>query len=250
LSYDGRIIAAFSSSPDFAISDKRYGNAYVFDTHTWSNFLKIHRKDLAWCSFTRNGHLIVISPTTISDFGDNGRRPSRVSTVGLGDDVQAATASDDGRWLAVGLFDKVVIWDIRNRSKLRAISSPWKSEGHSACVHTLDFSAGGRYLFASDNNVSPIIEVSTGRVLGYPTDGIGIQAEMAKFSDDGTQLLTASSEMQLWGLNNLRQPKRTLLDAVETAGLVDIDWNQRAKLIAVSDFGIINIYQYKRSDLR
>ena len=110
----------------------------------------------------------------------------------LGGGSRAIAVSSDGKTLATGCPDQIILWDFTTGEKLRVLSgpSPW----------ALDFSPDGKTLVSGSSNHNVILwDVATGMQLC--TFHAHTNAVMgAAFSPDGNTLATAGNEgvLRLW----------------------------------------------------
>jgi WD40 repeat protein len=121
-----------------------------------------------------------------------------ITSVDHTDGVRSVAFSPDGKQLAIGTEDNLVIlWDVATQTVIRTLT------GHTNSVWTLDFSPDGSLLVSAGITQVIVWDPATGAPLAGP-DG----QFCAAFSDDGTLIATGGSvinpdnwyAVQLFGL--------------------------------------------------
>ncbi|MGA1794007.1 MAG: WD40 repeat domain-containing protein, partial [Thermoplasmatota archaeon] len=149
--------------------------------------------------------------------------------------LRACSFSPDGRYLAVGGDDLVVViydtttWDIE-----------YELEGHTGSILALDFSPDGRYLASGSGtdkvipqnageNQTRVWDMETGKqvlVLKGHRDGV----LAVKWSNSGDRLATASDDrvIRVWEMPSGTEVMNT---TGHTSGILDIDWTPDDQLL-------------------
>ena len=102
--------------------------------------------------------------------------------------------SCDGMTLAIGVNDRVWLWDVTTANRIRTL------QGHAALVQTVDFSLDGRLVASgSEDHTIRLWEVSTGECLNV-LQGHSAWVRSVAFSRDGRLLASGGSDrtVRLW----------------------------------------------------
>jgi WD40 repeat protein len=100
--------------------------------------------------------------------------------------------SCDGMTLAIGINDRVWLWDVNTANRIRTLRD------HAALVQSVAFSADGRLLASgSEDHTIRLWEVSTGQCLKV-LEGHTASVRSVAFSADGRLLASGSEDHPVW----------------------------------------------------
>lgn len=117
--------------------------------------------------------------------------------------ASAIAFSHDGRLLAAALQKEVVLWDVRQKRKVRALV-----DEHRESITAVDFSPDDRTLAPAANDKNVVLwDVSRQKPAGPPLVGHEALVNDVKFSPDGKRLVSVddSGDIVIWDVERRRQ---------------------------------------------
>ena len=163
------------------------------------------------------------------------------------DIVQSLRFSPDGRLLASGGFQNVVIWDVQTGQVRRELT------GFADRVVALDFSPDGNWLATgggppSENGEIKVFDVRTGKLIVDIENGHSDTVYGVAFSPDGTKLATGSADKFV---KVFELPSGKFLKSFEghTHHVLDVGWKSDGKTLASCGAdNVIKVWDYERGE--
>ena len=182
----------------------------------------------------------LVNPALKDDTG----QPMKLAHLDI---VQALVFSPDGRLLASGGFQEVIVWDAQTGMVRQRLT------GFSDRVVALDFSKDGKLLATGggpptqDGEVR-VFEVDSGKLLLDIKNGHSDTVFGVRFSPDGTKLATCAADkfVKVWEL-----PSGKFLKSFEghTHHVMDVGWKPDGKLLASCGAdNVIKVWDYEKGE--
>jgi WD40 repeat protein len=163
------------------------------------------------------------------------------------DIVQALAFSGDGRLLASGAFQEVVLWDVQTGLPVHRLG------GFADRVVALDFSPDGRYLATgggtpSEDGEIKIFDVASGQLVVEIPHGHSDTVFGVRFSPDGSRLATCAADkfVKTWEV-----PSGRFLKAFEghTHHVMDVAWKaDNRTLVSCGADENIKVWDFDRGE--
>lgn len=225
----GRIPAAIRPIGALAISPDK-------STLVASRGSEIHVYDAGTGQFIRS----FVNP----ELRDEKGQPMNIAHLDL---VQALAYSPDGRFLASGGFQEVILWDVQT-GQLRQ-----RFTGFRDRVTALDFSRDGKYLATgggapAEEGELRLLELSSGRVVLDKRDAHSDTIFGVRFSPDGKLLATCGADrfVKVWEV-----PSGKFVKSFEghTHHVMDVGWKGDGKLLAsCSADNTVKVWDYEKGE--
>ncbi len=167
-----------------------------------------------------------IRTLTHPDLQDESGKPLGIAHLDI---VQALAFSHDGRLLASGAFQEVLIWDVHTGLPVHRLT------GFADRVVALDFSRDGKYLATgggtpTEDGEIKIFDVSSGQLVVEIPHGHSDTVFGVRFSPDGTRLATCGADkfVKAWHV-----PSGRFLKAFEghTHHVMDVGWKADGRIL-------------------
>lgn len=155
--------------------------------------------------------------------------PAAASPAAQLDMVQSLAFAPDGKTLAAGGFQELVLWDVASRTvKARMGEMPDR-------IPALDFSADGKWLAAASGGPTEeaelrLFDASSGKLVAKAAAIHTDQVNSLRFSPDGSKLATAGADRFVRVFN---VPKLDLHRNLEghTQAVLDVGWRAEGKQV-------------------
>jgi len=190
-------------------------------------------KDLAVGNdMTDNGKLTIWDPNTCQQKGAaiDTALLAKISGLGANGEVNSLAYSPDGKQLAVGEADQLLVLDSTTRQPLResvVIHSNYR-------IESIAYSPDGHTLaLGMDDDTIALLDPATGQFIGKPLFGQRNAIRSVAFSFDGQTLISGGwdASVLVWDLQN-QTLSRTLTG--ETNGVGSVVFSPDGKLLATS----------------
>jgi len=225
----GRIPAAIRPIGALAISPDK-------STLVASRGSEIHVYDAGTGQFIRS----LVNP----ELKDEKGQPMNIAHLDL---VQALAYSSDGRFVASGGFQEVILWDVQT-GQLRQ-----RFTGFRDRVTALDFSRDGKYLATgggapTEEGELRLIELSSGKIVLEKRDAHSDTIFGVRFSPDGKLLATCGADrfVKVWEV-----PSGKFVKSFEghTHHVMDVGWKGDGKLLAsCSADNTVKVWDYEKGE--
>nr|BAL53699.1 NB-ARC domain protein [uncultured Planctomycetota bacterium] len=225
----GRIPAAIRPIGALAISPDK-------STLVASRGSEIHVYDAGSGQFIR----ALVNP----DLKDDKGQPMNIAHLDL---VQALAYSPDGRFVASGGYQEVILWDVQT-GQMRQ-----RFVGFRDRVTALDFSRDGKYLATgggapTEEGELRLIELAAGKIVLDKRDAHSDTIFGVRFSPDGKLLATCGADkfVKVWEV-----PSGKFLKSFEghTHHVMDVGWKGDGKLLASCGAdNVVKIWDYEKGE--
>jgi WD40 repeat protein len=171
-------------------------------------------------------------------------KPAHASHLAL---VDALTFSPDGRYLASGSFQEVILWDSQTGVLRQKIA------GFVDRVDALAFSPNGKLLAAgggapSEDGELKVFEIPSGKIVVNIQNGHSDQVFGVCFSPDGTKLASCAADKFV---KVFEIPSGKFLKSFEghTHHVLDVGWKSDGKLLASAGAdNVIKVWDYEKGE--
>ncbi|MCS7168529.1 MAG: c-type cytochrome domain-containing protein [Gemmatales bacterium] len=197
---------------------------------------EIHVYDAATGQFIR----ALVNPELKDDKG----QPMNIAHLDL---VQALAYSPDGRFVASGGFQEVILWDVQTGQMRQRFT------GFSDRVTALDFSRDGKYLATgggapTEEGELRILELPSGKVVFEKRDAHSDTIFGVRFSPDGKLLASGGADkfVKVWEV-----PAGKFVKSFEghTHHVMDVGWKGDGKLLASCGAdNTVKIWDYEKGE--
>jgi WD40 repeat protein len=172
------------------------------------------------------------------------KKPIAASHLSL---VESLAYSPDGKILASGAYQEVVLWDVKTGAVLRRLT------GFADRVVTLSFSPDGKLLATgggapTEDGEIKIFETQTGKLLTDVKNGHSDTVFGVSFSPDGKVLATCSADKFVKAFS---VPDGKWIRSFEghTAHVLDVGWKSDGKLLASAGAdNVVKVWDYEKGE--
>ena len=185
-----------------------------------------------------------VRPLVNPDLKDDRGQP--ISGAHL-DIVQSLVFSPDGRYIASGSFQEVILWDAQTGLLQKRLT------GFADRVVALDFSKDGKLLATgggapTEDGEIKVFEVATGKQVLEIKNGHSDTTFGVRFSPDGTKLATCAADkfVKVWEL-----PSGKFLKSFEghTHHVLDVAWKPDGKmLVSCGADNVLKVWDYDKGE--
>jgi WD40 repeat protein len=179
-----------------------------------------------------------------ADLKDDKQQPLNVAHLDI---VQALAFSPDGRLLASGGFQEVILWDVQTGVQRQKLT------GFKDRVVSLDFSRDGKWLACgggapTEDGEIKVIDVAAGKILLDIANGHSDTVFGVRFSPDGKLLATCAADKFV---KVFEMPGGKFVKSFEghTHHVMDVGWKPDGKLLASGGAdNVIKVWDYEKGE--